>query len=458
MPKSAVFRQSALVPAVSEILDDLLSRAKRAGADGADAIGLDNKSIDISQRMGKLEDVERSESTAFGLRVLIGQKQAFVSASDPSADARQLLVDRAIAMAKAAPPDPWACLAPAHLLSEKLDGASLDLHDETELSETDLKILTAEAEAAALAVEGVTNSGGAGASVSHSSTYLATSKGFSGHYQSSSFALSVSAVAGTGTAMERDYDLTSARHYSDMENAEIIGRNAGERAVRRLGATRPDTGRLPIVFDPRVSRSLLGHFAQAINGATVTRGTSFLQNAMKTAVFASGVEIHDDPERRRGLRSRPFDAEGVGTRPLVLIEDGILKSWLLDCSTAMQLGLETTGSASRSVAGPPSPGTTNLYMGAGKISPEDLIGGLDRGVYITELIGMGVNPVTGDYSRGAAGFMIEKGKLAGAVSEMTIAGNLKDMFARLTPASDLTFRYSINAPTLLVDGMSLAGS
>ncbi len=458
MTRSTASRHSSPLPLISDVLDDLLRRAKQAGADAADAIGLDNKSVEVSQRMGKLENVERSESTAFGLRVLLGKKQAFVSASDPSVDARQLLVERAIAMAKAAPPDPWACLAPPALLSDRRDAGSLDLYDTTWLSEDALKALTAEAEDAALAVAGVTNSGGAGASVSHSSTYFTTSTGFQGSYKSSSFSLSVSAVAGTGTTMERDYDFTSTRHFSDMDKAATIGRNAGERALRRLGATRAKTERLPVVFDPRVANSLLGHFAQAINGMTITRGTSFLQNALDTAVFAPGIHIHDNPERPRGLRSRPFDAEGVKTRPLTLVEDGVLKSWVLDCSTAAQCDLETTGSASRSIAGPPSPGTTNLYMAPGALSPEELIGSIEHGVYITELIGMGVNPVTGDYSRGAAGFMIENGTVTGAINEITIAGNLKDMFARLTPANDLAFRYAINAPTLLVDGMSLAGS
>jgi PmbA protein len=442
----------------ADILADLIERAKKAGADGADALAISDRSIGISYRLGVLEDAERSESTAFGLRVMIGQRSATVSTSDPNPDGRAALVERAIAMARVAPEDPWIGLADPALLARIRNAEGLELHDQNEIDEATLTALAQEAEDAARAVPGVTNSGGAGAGASSMRVDLATSSGFLGGYDGTSFSVSASVLAGEGTAMERDYDFSTARHFADLASAESVGREAGQRTVRRLGARRLPTGSLPVIFDPRVSNSLLGHFAQAVNGAAIARGTSFLLKKMHEPVFAPGIRILDDPRRVRGLGSRPFDGEGLETRPLTLIEDGILQSWVLDCATARKLDLNSTASATRGISSAPGPSTSNLYMEPGTSTPEDLIGSVSRGFYVTELIGMGVNPVTGDYSRGAAGFLIENGQISHAVSEMTIAGNLKEMFATLTPANDLAFRFSTNAPTLLIGRMTVAGT
>jgi PmbA protein len=286
---------------------------------------------------------------------------------------------------------------------------------------------------------------------------LATSHGFAGSYLGSHFGLSASAIAGTGTGMERDYDYTSALHAADLESPEQIGRRAGERTVARLNPRKVSTRKVPVVFDPRVAGTLVSHLASAANGASVARKTSFLRDKMGAKLFADGIGIVDDPLRKRGLRSRPFDGEGVATRRLALVEDGVLQSWVLDCATARELGLATTGHAQRGVSSVPSPGASNLHLAAGAVSPEALVADIKEGFYVTDLIGSGVNMVTGDYSRGASGFWIENGKRTYAVSEVTIAGNLIDIFRALTPADDLEFRYAVNAPTVRLEGLTVAG-
>lgn len=435
----------------------LVERAKKAGAEAAEAIVLEGQSLGVSWRLGKLEDVERSEGRDVGLRVFIGKRQATVSTTDLSERSLEPLIERVVAMARIAPEDPYAGLAERSLLATSFP--ELDIDDAAHVpSAEDLGHSAAEAEDAALAIEGVTNSGGAGASWGRSGIALVTSEGFSGSYSGTSFSVSCSVLAGEGTGMERDYDYSSARHLEDLETAEAIGRSAGERAVRRMGPRKVKSQSVPVVYDPRVSAGLLGHFAGAISGAAIARKTSFLQNAMGKRVFAPGIEIVDDPHRARGLRSKPFDGEGVANRRMSLIADGELTTWLLDTSSARQLGLTTTGHAARGTGGPPSPSTTNLYMTPGKLSPEDLIADIKSGFYVTEMIGMGVNGVTGDYSRGASGFWIEDGKLTYPVSEITIAGNLKDMFLNLTPANDLKFRQGTNAPTIRVESMTIAGT
>jgi PmbA protein len=316
----------------------------------------------------------------------------------------------------------------------------------------------AEAEEAALAVAGVTNSGGASASWGRSGMALVTSEGFSGSYSGTSFSVSASVLAGEGTGMERDYDYSSVRHLADLGSPAIIGKSAGDRAVRRLGPRKVKSQAVSIVYDPRVSAGLVGHFAGAISGAAIARKTSFLQHSMGKRVFAEGIEIVDDPHRKRGLRSKPFDGEGVQNRLTRLIEDGMLTTWLLDTSSARQLGLKTTGHAARGTGGPPSPSVTTLDLTPGKLSPDELIADIEQGFYVTEMIGMGINGVTGDYSRGASGFWIENGKLTFPVSEITVAGNLKDMFLNLTPANNLVFRDGTNAPTIRVEGMTVAGT
>ncbi len=314
------------------------------------------------------------------------------------------------------------------------------------------------AEDAAMAVRGVTNSEGAGAGWSRVETVLVTSAGFSGAYVRTSHSVSATALAGEGVGMQRDYDYASAPHLADLEDAATIGRVAGERAVARLNPQRPATAKLPVVFDPRVAGSMLGHLAGAINGAAVARGTSFLKEKLGQRVFAPGVDIVDDPLRVRGLRSRAADGEGVATRACTLVEDGVLQTWLLDSRSARQLGMRSLGQAGRGTSGPPSPVTTNLFMRAGALSPAALMSDIRLGLYVTEMIGMGVNGITGDYSRGAAGFMIRDGAIAEPVAEITIAGNLVEMFAHLLPADDLRFRRGTDAPTLRIEGMTVAGA
>ncbi|WP_448662171.1 TldD/PmbA family protein [Sphingomonas sp. CJ20] len=435
---------------------DIVARAREAGADASDAVFAADRSLSVSVRMGALEDVERSESEELGLRVFVGRRSASVSTTDLSSAALDTLVERAIAMAREAPEDRWAGLAPQDRL---MHGAPplLDLDDRAEVEPQALKALALAAEDAARAVPGVTNSEGGSAGASRSILALATSHGFTSAYAQTNHGLSASVLAGSGGAMQRDYAHHSARHAAMLESPEAIGRRAGERAVARLDPVRLASGPMPVVFDPRVATSLIGHFLGAISGAAITRKTSFLLDALGKQVFAKGVTILDDPHRPRGLRSRPFDGEGLPVAPMTLVEAGMLETWLLDSAAARQLALEPTGHASRGVGGAPGVAPSNVYMAAGHIPPETLIGEIERGVLVTELIGQGVNSVTGDYSRGAAGFLIEKGEITRAVSEITIAGNLKDMFLALTPANDLEFRYGINAPTLRIDGMTIAG-
>jgi PmbA protein len=443
-------------PDPQTILSQLIEAAHRAGADAADALVVESVAASVSYRLGKLEDVERAESSDLGLRVFVGQRVAFVSSTDLSPRGLSELPERAVSMARLAPADRFACLAPPELLAKSFP--ALDIEDTGEPA-ADLLVERARAiEGAALAVSGITNSEGGGASFSRSAIALATSEGFFGRYAGTSHGVGVAVLAGEGTGMERDYESASARQGADLEAAESVGRRAGERTVARLNPRKVKSQGVPVVYEPRVAGSLLGHFAGAISGAAVARGVSFLKDQMGETVFAPGINIVDDPHRRRGLRSKPFDGEGVRNGPMALIEKGVLKSWLLDCASARQLGLASTGHAARGTGGPPSPSATNLYMEPGSRSRDALIGDIGEGLYVTELIGMGVNGVTGDYSRGAAGFWIENGRIAHPVSGITIAGNLKDMFRNLTPASDLEFRYGINAPTLRMEGMTVAGS
>jgi PmbA protein len=434
---------------------DIVRRAVAAGADAADAVFAADSASEVSVRLGKLEDVGRSESEDLGLRVFVGHRSASVSTSDLSPVAMDALVERAVAMAREAPEDRWAGLAPADRL---MHGAPplLDLADPSEVPQASLRELAQAAEDAARAVPGVTNSEGGGASASSSVWALATSHGFVGGYATTGFGVSASVIAGSGGGMQRDYAFHSARHRARLDPPEAIGRLAGERAVARLSPGRIESGALPVVFDPRVGTSMLGHLTGAISGQAITRRTSFLLEDLGTAVFADGVTIQDDPHRPHGLRSRPFDGEGLPVSPCMLVENGVLETWLLDSASARQLGLEPTGHAARGIGGAPGVTTSNLFMAAGKVPPETLIEDIVSGVYVTELIGQGVNPVTGDYSRGAAGFRIENGEIAGPIAEFTIAGNLKDMFRALTPANDLVFRFGVNVPTIRIDGMTIA--
>ncbi|WP_374653986.1 TldD/PmbA family protein [Dongia sp.] len=438
------------------LLDTVLAKAKSAGADAADAVIGSSISLSVGERLGAKEKLERAESQDLGLRVFVGKRQAIVSTSDFTKASVEELAARAVAMAKAVPEDPFCGLAEPGQLAK--DWPRLDLCDTAEPSEALLTELVRAAEDAARGVKGVTNSEGAEAGYGRSDVAIAASNGFEGAYASSHFGLSVSVLAGEGTGMERDYDYSSTVYLADLDDPVRLGKSAGERAVRRLNPRKAKTAVVPIIFDPRISNSIVGHLVGAINGAGIARGTSFLKDHLNKDVFAPGIDIIDDPHRQRGLRSRPFDGEGLPTTQAKLIDNGRLTMWLLDCRSARQLGLVSNGHASRGTSSPPSPSPANVHMAAGKISREKLIGEIKQGLYVTELIGSGVNGVTGDYSRGAAGFWIENGVLAYPVSEVTIAGNLKDMFKAITPADDLVFKYGTNAPTLRIDGMTLAGA
>ncbi|WP_299323203.1 TldD/PmbA family protein [Parasphingopyxis sp.] len=436
---------------------DLVTAAKKAGADAADVLYSGGISTEVQVRLGELEDVQRSEGQEIGLRFFIGQRSASVSSSDLSDAVLATLVERAAAMAREAPEDAYAGLAPEDRLFGG-DLPELDIDDGGDAEPEALRESALEAEDAARAVDGVTNSEGGGASASRSIMALATSHGFCGGYQASSYGVSASVIAGEGGGMQRDYAYRTARYLSDLDSAASIGTRAGERTVARLNPAKIDSGAMPVVFDPRVSGGLLGHLIGAITGSAITRGTSFLRDCLEEQVFADGVTVRDDPLRKRGLRSRPFDGEGLPVTDRAIIEDGVLIGWLLDSASARQLGLEPTGHAKRGIGGPPSAGATNLHLEPGEQTRDDLIADIEKGVLVNELIGMGVNPVTGDYSRGASGFLIENGKIGAPVAEITIAGNLKNMYRALTPASDLEFIRGVNTPTVRVEGMTVAGA
>ena len=438
-----------------DLLDRLLSKSVSAGADAVDAVFALHRSLSVSYRLGNPENLERSESKVIGLRIFVGRRQAIVSSADISADALAAMVERVMAMARAVPEDPYCGLADAsEIVQETVD---VDVFDGREIDVASVTERTAAAEAAALAVNGVTNSEGAEAGAGVDTYAIVASNGLRQTYSRSWHSISVSVLAGEGTAMEGDYEYASSVHLEDLGDPKELGRRCGERAVRRLHPRKVPSAQVPIVFEPRVARGLLGHFAAAINGGAVARGTTFLHDKLGEAVFAPGISIIDDPLRRRGLRSRPFDGEGIASARRAVVENGVLRSWLLDLRAARQLGLRSTGHASRGVSSPPSPAPTNLYLEPGSRSAEQLIRDIPSGLYVTHLMGFGVNGVNGDYSQGAGGFWIENGALAYPVSEITVSGNLLRMFRELTPASDLEFRYGIDSPTVRIDGMTVAG-
>jgi PmbA protein len=439
-----------------DLLTDLIARAKRAGADQADGVLFEGISISHAQRLGEIEKLERSEGYDLGLRVLIGKRQAIVSSNDRTASALDGLVERAIAMARFVPEDEFCGIAETDQIAR--DWPELDMVDPDEPATSVLMDRAARAEASARAIEGVSNSNGAEASWSYSRVALAASNGFAGGYAGSGHGVSVSVIAGSGDGMEGEYDYSSAVYGADLDDADAVGRRAGEKAVRRIGARKMPTAKVPVVYDPRVASGLVGHLAGAISGPSIARKTSFLKEKLGQRIFPAAINIIDDPHRHRGHRSKPFDGEGIANRRRALIEDGVLTTWLLDLRSARQLGLESTGHASRGTSGPPGPSTTNLYMAPGGVSPEELMSDIESGLYITSLMGQGINGVTGDYSRGASGFWIEKGKIAFPVNEITVAGNLIEMFQHLTAADDLVFRGGTNAPTIRVDGMTVAGA
>nr|WP_314442767.1 metallopeptidase TldD-related protein [uncultured Sphingomonas sp.] len=444
-------------PQAADLAAALVEAASKAGATAADAMIGISRSSGISVRLGELEDIDHSESFEVSLRLFDGTRSATVSSAslDPTGFAE--LATRAIAMARQAPEDPYAGLADAALLGSG-EGADLQLFDPTVAALSDLEQRARTAEQVARGVAGVSNSNGASAGSGQSLVALATSTGFSRAVRSSHFSCSASVIAGDAGNLQRDYAAHSSRFLADLDEAEEIGRKAGERTVARLNPVRPPSGACPVIFDPRVAPSLLGHFVAAITGSAIARKTSFLQDALGTQLFAPGIIIRDDPLRVRGLRSRAFDGEGLPCRPLDLVADGVLTGWIAASADARQLGIQPTGHAGRSVGGSPGAGPSNLMLMPGHKSREQLLASVPRAILVTELIGQGVNPVTGDYSRGAAGFLVEGGEIGAAVAEITIAGNLKGMFATLEPASDLELRRGIDAPTLLVPEMTVASA
>jgi PmbA protein len=434
---------------------DLLRAAKAAGADSADTLLVSGTSVSVQRRKGMTEETERAEARELGLRVFVGQQSAIVSAStiDPASFAR--LAEQAVAMARVVPEDPFSSIPEA---PPALDAAFLDLDDPNEPSMETLIHRAAVAEDAAMSVPGITNSDGALASWGRSHVALATSNGFAGAYTRSSHGISATSIAGSGTGMQRDYDYSSAQHAEDLDNPAGIGARAAEQALARLNPTRPKTMKIPVIFHQRIAGGIIGSLSAAINGASIARGTSYLKEKMGEQLFASNINIIDDPLRVRGARSRAFDGEGQRGARRALIESGVLTSWIMDSRSARQLGLASTGHASRGTSGPPGPSASNLYLEAGTLTPAALMEDIVEGVLITEMMGGGVNGITGDYSRGAAGFMIRNGQIAEPVAEFTLAGHALEMFKNLIPANDLIFKRGTDAPTIRIDGLTLAGA
>ncbi len=445
-----------MISSLIELSNELVTRALRRGADAADAISVRRQSVEVAVRDAATEKLERAESREAGLRLFIGGASAIVSGSVLDSEGLDRLVETAISMARTAPPDPFAGIAEPGQLSQNV--VDLDLEAKDLPSPQQLEQWALEAESAAMAVRGVTKSSGASASTTHREMALATSAGFTGAYSRTSLSVGMSAIAGQSTAMERDYEYSTGTHPSALKSPEEIGRKAGERAVRRLNPRKIKSQSMPVIYENRVAASLVGHLLTALLGNAVARRASFLQDCMGETILPRTIDIIDDPLIVRGLGSRPFDAEGLAGRARRIVDGGVLKTWLLDLRSARQLNLEPTGHASRGLSSPPSPSSTNAYMANGDVAAEALIADVGKGLFVTELIGMGVNAVTGDYSRGASGFWIENGEITWPVSEITIAGNLKDMFRNLQPANDLEFRGTTNAPTMRVEGLTVAGA
>ncbi len=446
------------MPALENLTDALLTAARKAGAESADAMAVSGTSVSIETRAGKLEQAERSESIEIGLRVLIGGRQACVSASDVSDRTIAALAERAVAMAREAPVDAHAGLADAAQLVHGWDAAALELSDPAEEpGAASLEADARAAEAAALAQKGITQVE-AGAGYSARALHIAASNGFAGGYGRTSRSLSAVAFTGSGTGMERDYAGEGRVYQADMPAAAGIGQLAAERALARVGAVKPTTGTYPVLFDERVAVSLIGHLISAINGAAIARGASWLKDAMGKPVLPVGLSVVEDPHRVRIGSSRPFDAEGLPTQRRAFVQDGVLTSWVLDLATGRKLGLASTGNATRGTSSPPSPGTSNIDLTQGTATREDLIAGMGTGLLVTSMIGSTINPTTGDYSRGAAGFWVQNGVISHPVNECTIAGNLREMLLRIVPANDARAHLSFRVPSLLVDGMTLAGA
>lgn len=448
--------ETLAAPVSTDLLNDIVKAALKAGADAAEAVSADRRSLSVGVRNGKLEDVEREESRDLGLRVFVGQRQASVSASDLSPATQARLVERAVAMARLAPEDPYAGFAPEDRLARG-PFIDLDLFDPSERTAQTLEQVSAEAEAAALAVPGVARSEGGHAGWSSSRWRLVTSHGFDGAYEGSAFSLGVGVIAEKDGAMERGGESRSTRHLSDLPGADLIGRTAGERAVARVGPRKIASTTAPVIFDNRMAGQIVSPTIGAISGPSIARGTSFLKDRMGQRVFAEGVTLIDDPFRPRGMGSAPFDDEGAMVQKRALFDDGVLTTWLLNSASARQLGLETTGHASRGLAGPSGVSTHNLHMEPGERDLAGLMADADTGLLVTSMFGPSLNGNTGDWSAGVSGFWFENGVIAYPVSEVTVAGKLTDLYLRIQRGSDLEFRGGFNVPSLMFDAVAIAG-
>ena len=438
-----------------ELSEKIIKKTIASGATDCDVVLAKGESKSISYRLGKIEDIDKSDGRTFGIRALIGNQQAFISSSDPDAENIDKLVHKVVQMANLAPEDDTACLGDSKYFETNFE--SLDLCQNEETSTEKLIEMVKECEDEALSQAGITNSEGSGASYGYSEFFLATSNGFNGGYRSSSNSISCSVIAGEGQSMERDYDYAVAKHIEDLSSPKEVGLSSAKKALQRMNPKKINSCQTPVIFDKRISSKIIGYVAGAASGSSIARGTSFLKDSLNQQIFNKDISIVDDPKIIRGLGSKPFDGEGIKTNQKEIVSNGILKSWLLNTSTAIKLDLKSTGHASRSIGSPPGISTSNLYMVNGIYSYNDLINSIKSGFYATELIGMGVNLVTGDYSMGASGMWIENGEIKYAVSEVTIASNLKEMFLNLSAANDLEFKSSSNAPTIKIENMTLAG-
>ena len=443
-----------------DVMNILIDTALSNGASAADCVLSRSRGLSLTRRLGKDETIERYEDFDTGLRVFVGNKIASVSTNENSEFAIKEVAKRAVDMAKIAPQDDFSLIASQETLDEfPIDNSiSVDSYDEVEPNIDIIRDRAKEVEDSALSVKGITNSDGADASWGEGETLLMTSNGFFGSSKKSNHSVSVVVIAEKDGKMERDYDYSSKVFGKDLRNSNQIGIEAAKKTLARMGATKPLTGKYPVIFDPRVSRSIASHFASAINGSAIARKTSFLKDMLYKQIANTSINIIDNPFLKRGLGSRLFDAEGLGSRKYTLIKDGILQQWLLDLSSAKQLNLKPSGNAKRGISGPPSPGTSNFMISPGDVTPENLIKNVSEGFFVTDMIGSSVSMITGDYSRGASGFWIKNGELSIPITEATIAGNLKEMFMTLKPANDIDYSHSINSPTLLIEGMTIAGN
>ena len=440
---------------INEKADFLIKKSKKSGADNVDVVYIENTNIDVGCRLRKIERLERSESNDLGLRFIKNKKQVIVSSNDLAQKSLEELVFKASKMVGAVPKDPYCSIAKKKDLIKKIP--NLEIFDNKEPSIKSLKDKVLEAENAGLDVKGITNSEGTEIGWNKSKIYLFNSNGLNVNYQSSSYGIYAVLIAGSGTSMEREYEFASSVFEKDLTKTSLVGKKAGELAVKKLNPKKIKTSKIPVIFSPRVANSFLKHLSNAINGNSITRGTSFLKKKLNKKIFSSDINIIDDPLKKRGLQSKPFDGEGLETKKTQIIKNGKLKTWFLDLATAHQLKLKSTAHASRNISSPPTPNPTNLYFEPGNISPKNLIGNIKKGIYVTELMGSSVNLINGDYSRGGSGFWIDNGQITYPVNEITIADNLNEMFRKIILANDLEFKQGLNSPTMLIENMIVAG-